>query len=85
MNRQFQKDATAIAFDLRHRKTIDFNIGRYDVAVAKGRARYRDLEAAKDATAAIKREVLANWEQYLLEFERNCRANGTEVLWAATS
>ncbi len=85
LSRRFQKDATAIAFDLRHRKTIDFNIGRYDVAVAGGKARYRDLEAAKSAAAAIKRQVLANWEHYLLEFERNCKANGTEVLWAADS
>ena len=83
--RQFQKDSAAIAFDLRHRNTIDFNIGRYDVAVARGKARYRNLDAARDAAAAIKREVLIHWEQYLLEFERNCTANGAEVLWAADS
>lgn len=84
-DRQFQKDSASIAFDLRHRQTIDFNIGRYDVAVAKGMARYRNLEAAKRAAAAIKREVLTNWEHYLLEFEKQCQANGTEVLWATDS
>jgi len=83
--KQFHKDANAIAFDLRHRKTIDFNIGRYDAAVAKGKARYRDLETARNAAAAIKREVLANWEKYLLEFEDNCTAGGSTVLWARNS
>jgi L-lactate dehydrogenase complex protein LldF len=84
-SKQFHKDANAIAFDLRHRKTIDFNIGKYDTAVARGKARYRDQEAAKNATAAIKRDVLANWEKYLLEFEKNCTANGIHVLWAENS
>lgn len=84
-SKQFHRDANAIAFDLRHRKTIDFNIGKYDSAVARGKARYRDLEAAKNAAAAIKRDVLANWEKYLLEFEKNCIANGINVLWAENS
>lgn len=82
-HKQFKKDSDAIAFDEKHRRTIDFNIGRYDAAVAKGKLRYRNLEAAKDAAAAIKREMLANWEHYLLEFEKNCTASGATVLWAA--
>lgn len=82
-HKQFKKDSDAIAFDEKHRRTIDFNIGRYDAAVVKGKLRYRNLEAAKDAAAAIKREMLANWEHYLLEFEKNCTASGATVLWAA--
>jgi L-lactate dehydrogenase complex protein LldF len=80
--RQFHKDAGAIAFDLRHRNTIDFNIGRYDAAVTKGKARYGNLDTAKDTVAAIKRETLIHWEQYLLEFEKNCTALGVEICWA---
>jgi len=80
--KQFHKDSDAISFNLRHRNTIDFNIGRYDAAVAKGKTRYRDLEAARTIAASIKRDVLTHWADYLLEFERNCKANGAEVLWA---
>lgn len=80
---KFTQAAEAIAFDEKHRNTIRFNISRYDTAVAKGMARYRDVEKAKEMAAQIKRDVLANWDTYLLEFEKNITANGAEVLWAA--
>lgn len=82
-NQQFAFASKKIAFDVQHRKTIQFNIARYDTAVEKGMARYQNVELAKRNAAAIKRDVLANWEKYLLEFEKNCIANGSEVLWAA--
>lgn len=78
----FLKASAEIAFDLNHRKTIDFNISRYDVAVEKGKARYHDLQRARNVSAAIKREVLQHWDNYLLEFEQNALANGAEVFWA---
>ena len=81
-SQQFSKASKKIAFDLAHRNTIQFNISRYDAAVEKGMARYKDVELAKQKAAAIKRDVLANWENYLLEFEKNSISNGAEVLWA---
>lgn len=79
---EFKKASKQIAFDKNHRKTIDFNIGKYDMAFTKGKVRYKNLELAKHRAAAIKREVLNNWGKYLIEFEKNSRANGAEVLWA---
>ena len=81
-SRKFAADAAKIAFDNKHRNTIKFNISRYNAAFARGLARYRDVEKAKINAAAIKREVLKNWDHYLLEFEKNMTANGAEVLWA---
>ena len=81
-SRKFAADAAKIAFDNKHRNTIKFNISRYNAAFARGLARYRDVEKAKINAAAIKREVLENWDHYLLEFEKNIKANGAEVLWA---
>ena len=81
-SRKFAADAAKIAFDTKHRNTIKFNISRYNAAFARGLARYRDVEKAKINAAAIKREVLKNWDHYLLEFEKNMTANGAEVLWA---
>ena len=78
----FVKASENIAFDDQHRKTIDFNISRYDKAVTIGMARYKNLSQAKVNAADIKREVLHNWDKYLLEFERNITANGAKVLWA---
>jgi len=82
-SQQFSKASKEIAFDLKHRNTIQFNIARYDTAVERGMARYQDVELVKRNAAAIKRDVLANWEKYLIEFEKNCVTNGAEVLWAA--
>ncbi len=80
--KDFIKASENIAFDENHRKTIDFNIARYDKAVQIGMARYQNVELAKTKAAAIKRDVLQNWGKYLLEFEKNITANGAEVLWA---
>lgn len=78
----FVKASENIAFDDQHRKTIDFNISRYDKAVTIGMARYKNLSLAKDNASAFKREMLRNWDKYLLEFEKNITANGAKVLWA---
>ncbi|HRZ96491.1 MAG TPA: LutB/LldF family L-lactate oxidation iron-sulfur protein [Paludibacter sp.] len=81
-SRNFSKAAEKISFDEKHRKTIQFNISRYDTAVSKGMARYKNVELAKDHAAAIKRDVLNNWGKYLIQFEENISSRGVEVLWA---
>jgi len=45
-------------------------------------ARYKNVELAKQEAAAIKRDVLLNWDNYLVEFEEKIAARGVEVLWA---
>ena len=80
--RGFQRASKLIAFDEQHRKTINFNVLRHDMAVAEGVARYRDFEEARTRAAAIKRDVLKNWEKYLIQFEENITKRGAKVLWA---
>ncbi len=82
---KFTHDAEAIAFDVKHRNTIRFNISRYDAAVSKGMARYNNVERAKNEAAAIKRDVLQNWDKFLLQFEKNISSRGVKVLWAKDS
>lgn len=79
---KFTHAAEAIAFDVKHRNTIKFNISRYDTAVSRGMARYNNVEAAKMQAAAIKRDVLQNWDKYLLQFEKAITTRGVDVLWA---
>ena len=79
---KFTHDANAIAFDEKHRNTIKFNISRYDAAVSKGMARYNNVEIAKNDAAAIKRDVLQNWDKYLIQFENKISSRGVKVLWA---
>lgn len=85
MNKYYKKflvDSEKVAFDLKHRKTIKFNMSKYDAAVEKGFLRYKDREKAKESTAYKKREAIKKLDESLLEFERNAIKNGINVHWA---
>lgn len=71
-----------ISFDLKHRKTLNFNISRYDEAVKKGKLRYRNMELAKQRASYLKEKVVANLSDYLIEFEKNAQNNGMDIIWA---
>ncbi|MFV0592562.1 MAG: lactate utilization protein B [Draconibacterium sp.] len=71
-----------IAFNKQHRRTLNFNISKYDEAVAKGKLRYSDLELAKQRASYLKEKVVSNLAAHLEEFEKNAQANGIDVIWA---
>lgn len=71
-----------IAYDKQHRKTLNFNISKYDEAVAKGKLRYRNMDLAKQRASYLKEKVIANLAVYLEEFEKNATNNGIDVVWA---
>ncbi|HSO88263.1 MAG TPA: lactate utilization protein B [Draconibacterium sp.] len=74
-----------IAFDKKHRKTINFNISRYDEAVSRGKLRYKNLELAKIRASFIKDKVVANLAYYLKEFEKKAIRNNIQLIWARNS
>lgn len=78
----FLKKSEEIAFDLKHRSTIKFNMAKYDAAVDKGMKRYSNLALAKTRASYIKSLVVNNLHDYLLQFEKNITANGASVIWA---
>ncbi len=77
----FLKDSN-IAFDKKHRRTINFNISKYDEAVKRGKLRYTNIELAKKRASYIKGMVVAHLADYLEEFEKNAQKNGIQVIWA---
>ncbi len=79
---QFNKDAEKIAFDLNHRKKINFNIAQYNEAIVKGKQQFADLELAKERAAHIKYKVLNDLDSYLIQFEDNFNKKGGKVIWA---
>lgn len=79
---KFVKQSEKIAFDLKHRKTIKFNMSRYDSAVEKGKKQYSNLKLAKEQASNIKERAVYNLYDYILEFEKNFTANGGKVIWA---
>ncbi len=80
--KKFLKDARNISFDEKHRRTINFNISKYDAAVANGRLRYENIALARERAADRKRTMLNDWDNYLLQFEKNITKRGAKVLWA---
>ena len=78
----FLQKSEEIAFDLKHRATIKFNISKYDVAVDRGRKRYTNLELAKQRASHVKTQAINNLHDYLIQFEKNITSNGASVIWA---
>lgn len=78
----FAKSAAKVAFDCEHRKRINYNMARYDVAVDQGKKQYRNLELAKKRAAVIKHKVINDLDRYLIEFEKNFEEKGGKVIWA---
>jgi len=78
----FNQKAARIAFDEEHRRKINFNIYRYDQAVFKGKARYANLELARQRASNIKYKSIYQLDKLLTEFETNFVRNGGKVVWA---
>ena len=70
------------AFNLDHRRIINFNIGRYDTAVNRGLSRLANLENSKRKAHVIKWKVMENLDKLLPEFEANFQKRGGKVIWA---
>ena len=79
---KFQKDTERKAFDLEHRTKINFNISKYDAAVARGKQLYSNLDLARKRASSIKHRVVNNMDKYLIEFAANFEKNGGKLIWA---
>ena len=78
----FQTKSEKVAFDREHRRILNYNIGQYDKALAKGKLFFHDLDNAREQASKIKEYCLQEWEHLLVRFEKNARGNGCEVEWA---
>jgi L-lactate dehydrogenase complex protein LldF len=79
---EFHKESGEKAFDKEHRRKLNFNIGRYNENVIKGKAFYSNLELAKKRAGHIKYKAINDLEKQLIEFEARFIARGGKVLWA---
>jgi L-lactate dehydrogenase complex protein LldF len=84
-HKEFATKAEIKAFDLRHRRTINFNISKYDAAVLKGKEQFSNLLLARQRISFIKHRVINGLEDYLKDFEYNFTRNGGKVVWAVNS
>lgn len=79
---EFLIKADEKAFDQAHRRTINYNIGKYNNAVARGLSRFDELNLAKKKAHVLKWRVMENLDKYLPEFESNFTKRGGKVIWA---
>ncbi len=79
---KFARKSEQKAFDLKHRSTIAFNIGRYDQAVGIGKKQFKNLDLARRRAAMKKHRVIENLENYLKDFEHHFTGRGGKVIWA---
>lgn len=82
IQKKFLVDSEKLAFDKVHRRKLNFNIGRYDEAVVRGKRQYANLDLARKRAACLKHRLLENLEKYLSEFETNFEKNGGKIIWA---
>ncbi|WP_295126664.1 LutB/LldF family L-lactate oxidation iron-sulfur protein [uncultured Chitinophaga sp.] len=81
----FLEKSEVKAADLKHRSTINFNIGKYNAAVKNGKHQFAELPMARERAKNIKWRAIENLDKYLEDFEMNFIKRGGKVLWAETT
>ncbi len=70
------------AADLDHRRTINFNIGKYNDKVPEGKEQFTNVMLARERAKNVKWRALETLDQQLEEFELQFTRRGGKVLWA---
>ncbi len=81
----FLAKSTIKAADLEHRRKINFNIGKYNAVVPKGKEQFADVHLARERAKNIKWRAIETLDQQLEEFELNFSKRGGKVIWAENS
>ena len=78
----FIAKSTIKAADIEHRRKINFNIGKYNSGVPKGKEQFADINLAKEQAKNIKWRAIETLDQQLETFEINFTKRGGKVIWA---
>lgn len=81
-SKKFKEKSFDKAADLKHRKTINYNIGKYDAVVPVGKKQFADLDFVREKAKNIKWKALETLDLQLEKFEVNFLKNGGKVIWA---
>jgi L-lactate dehydrogenase complex protein LldF len=79
---QFLAKSTIKAADREHRRKINFNIGKYNAVVPKGKQQFMDLELARERAKNAKWKAIATLDKQLELFEATITRRGAKVIWA---
>ncbi len=70
------------AADKEHRRKINFNIGKYNTVVPKGKEQFADLHLARERAKNIKWKAIETLDKQLEAFESAISKRGAKVIWA---
>ena len=81
-SQSFIAKSTAKAADKEHRRKINFNIGRYNAVVPKGKEQFSNVNLAREKAKNIKWKAIENLDKMLESFEAKITKRGAKVIWA---
>ena len=70
------------AADKEHRRKINFNIGRYNAVVPKGKQQFSNIGLARERAKNIKWKAIETLDNQLEIFEAAIMKRGAKVIWA---
>lgn len=79
---RFIAKSTVKAADKEHRRKINFNIGRYNAVVPKGKEQFADVNLAREKAKNIKWKAIESLDKQLENFEAAIIKRGAKVIWA---
>ena len=81
----FIAKSTVKAADLEHRRKINFNIGKYNAVVPKGKEQFANVHLARERAKNVKWRAIETLDKQLEDFELNFTKRGGKVIWAENS
>ncbi len=78
----FKAKSTEKAADKNHRRTINFNIGKYNAVVPLGQQQFSELDLARERAKNVKWRAIETLDQQLETFEAAISSRGARVIWA---
>jgi L-lactate dehydrogenase complex protein LldF len=78
----FGAKSTVKSADREHRRTINFNIGKYNSVVPQGKSQFSELHQARERAKNTKWRAIEKLDEYLELFEANITKRGAKVIWA---
>lgn len=67
--------------DRDHRRTINFNIGKYNAVVPQGKSQFAELSQARERAKNTKWRAIESLDYHLELFEKNITKRGAKVIW----
>ena len=81
-SQSFIAKSTEKTADRDHRRKINFNIGRYNAVVPKGKEQFINVNLAREKAKNIKWKAIENLDKMLESFEAKIISRGAKVIWA---